>query len=107
MQTQSCRIVLENTDWNMFKDSSIQDSSMNIEEYTSTVTGFLRKCVDVVPTITIRTNPNQKPWMNRYVCTMLRARTAAFHVSRTNLDNAQHIQGKQVRHLQTISDAKR
>ena len=24
----------ENNDWNMFKDSSTQDSSINIEEYT-------------------------------------------------------------------------
>ena len=27
----------ENTDWNMFKDSSTQDSSINIEEYTLSV----------------------------------------------------------------------
>jgi DNA helicase IV len=30
----------ENNDWNMFKDSSTQDSSVNIEEYTEPVYSF-------------------------------------------------------------------
>ena len=52
----------ENTDWNMFKDTSTQDSSIDIDEYTTSVTGFIRKCVDDdVPTITIRKYPNQNP----------------------------------------------
>ena len=42
------------TDWNMF-----QDSSDGIEEYTTSVIGFINKCIDdVVPTVTIRTYPN-------------------------------------------------
>ena len=46
------------TDWNMF-----QDSSDGIEEYTTSVTGFINKCMDdIVPTVTIRTYPN-KPWI--------------------------------------------
>ena len=41
------------TDWNMFRDLSNGTS----------VTGFINKCTDdVVPTVTIRTFPNQKPW---------------------------------------------
>jgi hypothetical protein len=52
------------------------------------VTDLVRKCVDdVVPTITFRIYPNQKPWMNGDIRTMLRARTAAFNVSRTNPDD--------------------
>ncbi|KAK6307924.1 hypothetical protein J4Q44_G00211950 [Coregonus suidteri] len=36
------------TDWNMFRDSS-----NGIEEYTTSVTGFINKCIDdVVPTVT-------------------------------------------------------
>ena len=36
------------TDWNMF-----QDSSNGIEEYTTSVIGFINKCIDdVVPTVT-------------------------------------------------------
>jgi hypothetical protein len=43
------------TDWNMFRDSSD-----GIEEYTTSVTGFINKCIDdVVPTVTVRTYPNQ------------------------------------------------
>jgi hypothetical protein len=41
-----------------------QDSSDDIEEYTTSVTGFINKCIeDVVPTGTVRTYPNQKPWI--------------------------------------------
>ena len=46
---------LENTEWNMFKDSSTQDSSINIEEYTLSVIGFIRKCVDDVPILKPKT----------------------------------------------------
>ena len=39
------------TDWNMFRDSS-----NGIEEYTTSVIGFINKCIDhVVPTLTVRT----------------------------------------------------
>ena len=39
------------TDWNMFRDTS-----NSIEEYTTSVTGFINNCIDdVVPTVTIRT----------------------------------------------------
>ena len=42
------------TDWSMFRDSSD-----GIEEYTTSVTGFINKCIeDVVPTVTVRTYPN-------------------------------------------------
>ena len=42
------------TDWNMFRDSSD-----GIEEYPTSVTGFINKCIgDVVPTVTVRTYPN-------------------------------------------------
>ena len=38
------------------------DSSNGIEEYTTSVIGFTNKrSDDVVPTGTVRTNPNQKP----------------------------------------------
>ena len=58
----------DNTDWNMFRDSTSKDSSINIEEYTvhrqSQVS--LGNCVDdVVPTITTWLYHNQIPWMNR------------------------------------------
>ena len=73
----------------MFKDSSPQDSSINIEKYTLSVTCFIRTFVDnVAPTITIRIYPNQKPWMKGEIHTMLRVRTVAFLVSRMNPDDS-------------------
>ena len=41
-----------------------RDSSEGIEEYTTSVTGFINKCIDdVVLTVAVRTYPNQKPWI--------------------------------------------
>ena len=37
----------------------------NIDVYTDMVTEFIKKCIgDVVPTMTIKTYPNQKPWID-------------------------------------------
>ena len=45
------------TNWNMFRDSST-----GIEEFTTSVIGFINKYIeDVVPTMTVRTYHNQKP----------------------------------------------
>jgi hypothetical protein len=41
-----------------------RDSYDGIEEYTTSVTCFINKCIgDVIPTVTVRTYPNQKPWV--------------------------------------------
>ena len=67
---------------------------------------FIRKCVDdVVPTITIRTYPNQKPWMNEDIHIILRALTAAFNVSRMNPDDS--IARNAYKASRSIRDAKR
>ena len=58
------------TDWNMFRDSSD-----GIEEYT----GFINKCIDdIVPTVTVRTYPYQKPWITGNIHIELKARAAVF-----------------------------
>ena len=50
-----------------------------IEEYTRSVIGFINKCIDdVVPTVTVRTFPNQKPWITDNIRTELKARDAFF-----------------------------
>ena len=68
------------TDWNMFCDSSD-----GIEEYTTSVTGFINKCTnDVVPTETVRTYPNQKPWITGNIRTGFKGRTAAFKLPSDN-----------------------
>ena len=68
------------TDWNMFRDSSD-----GIEEYTTSVTGFINKCIeDVIPTVSVRTYPNQNPWIKGNICTKLKARASAFKDWDTN-----------------------
>ena len=48
------------TDWNMF-----QDSPEGIEEYTTSVNGFINKCIDeFVPTATVRTYIRQPEAMD-------------------------------------------
>ena len=62
------------TDWNMFRDSFD-----GIEKYTTSVTGFFNKCIDdVIPTVTVRTYPNQRPWITGNIRTELIGRAAAF-----------------------------
>ena len=61
-----------------------RDSSDGIEEYT-TVTCFLNKCIEyAVPTVTVRTYPNQKPWIKGNIRTELKGRAAAFKVRNSN-----------------------
>jgi hypothetical protein len=62
-----------------------RDSSNSIEEYTTSVIGFINKCIDdVVPTVTVRTYPNQKPWITGNICIKLKARVDAFKERETN-----------------------
>ena len=52
---------------------------------TTSVTGFINKCIeDVVPTVTVRTFPNQKPWITDNIRTELKGRAAAFKVWDSN-----------------------
>jgi hypothetical protein len=53
------------------------DSSNGIEEYTSVI-GFINMCIDdVVPAVTVRTFPNQMPWITGNIRIELKARAAA------------------------------
>ena len=64
-----------------------RDSSNGIEEFTTSVTGFIYECIDdVIPTVTIRTYPNQKPWITGNIPTELKGRPAAFKEQDTNPD---------------------
>ena len=66
-------------DWNMFRNSPD-----GIEEYTTSVIGFINKCIDdVVPTVD-RTYPNQKPWITGTIHTELKGRAAAFKEQDSN-----------------------
>jgi hypothetical protein len=63
------------------------DYSDGIEEYTTSVTGFINKFIDgIVPTVTVRTYPNQEPWITGNIHTELKGRAAAFKERDSNLD---------------------
>ena len=63
------------------------DSSNGIEEYTTSVIGFINKCIDDdIPPVTVHTYPNQKPWITGCYRTELKARAAAFKERDTNPD---------------------
>jgi hypothetical protein len=60
----------DHADWDMFWVAS----DNNIDVYTDTLTEFIRKCTrDVVPTVTIKTYPNQKLWIDGSIHAKLKA----------------------------------
>ena len=59
-------------DWDMFCTAS----NNNIDEYADSVSEFIRKCIeDVVSIATIKTFPNQKPWIDGSIRVKLKARS--------------------------------
>jgi alpha-acetolactate decarboxylase len=63
------------------------DSYDDIEEYTASVTGFYNKGIDdVVPTVTVRTYPNQKPWTTGNIRTELKSRADVFKERDSNME---------------------
>jgi hypothetical protein len=66
----------DHVDWNMFRSFT----ENNIDLYTDSMSAFIKKCIgDVVPTVTIKTYPNQKLWMNGGICAKLKTRSTAFN----------------------------
>ncbi|KAK1789495.1 hypothetical protein P4O66_015415 [Electrophorus voltai] len=65
----------EQTTWITFKEAATDGGTVNLEEYTASVTGYISKCIgDVTVSKTITTRPNQKPWMTAEVHMLLRNR---------------------------------
>ncbi|KAI4895505.1 hypothetical protein NFI96_002417 [Prochilodus magdalenae] len=103
------------------RSAATTDSLVDINEYATSVTGFIMKCVDnLTQTKQIRTLPNQKPWMNSDVRSLLKAHDAAFKsgnseelkVARHNLKagirTAKHKYSSQIAaHFNTNSDPRR
>ena len=85
-------------DWSVFKNSA---TSLN--EYATTVTDFISKCVeDCVPKKQICVYSNRKPWMNRDIHCLLKSRTEAFKSGDTDLYKKARYDVKRF-----INDAKR
>lgn len=69
----------ESTDWQVFREAATDAGEVDLEEYASSVTCYISKCVDdVTTTRTITIHPNQKPWLTAEVRSLLRARDSAF-----------------------------
>ena len=55
-------------------------SNNNIDEYADSVSKFISKCIgDFIPTVTIKTFPNQKPWIDGSIRAKLKAQNTAFN----------------------------
>jgi hypothetical protein len=60
----------DHVDWDMFRIAL----DNNIDVYPDSVSKFVSKFIgDVVPTATIKTFPNQKPWINGSIHAKLKA----------------------------------
>ena len=67
------------TDWSTFSARATVDSTTDIDLFTSSVVDYINSNIDDVTTHKlITTYPNQKPWMNREVRLLLKARDTAF-----------------------------
>ncbi|KAK3517233.1 hypothetical protein QTP70_001244 [Hemibagrus guttatus] len=72
----------ECTDWNMFREAATNGDSINLEEYTTSVTSYIGKCIDdVTVSKTITTRYNQKPWMTAEVHALLKLRESTFRAA--------------------------
>lgn len=69
--TSMLQDCFELTDWGVFKEGA------DLEEYTSSVLAYLHFCT-VLPTKSIKVFPNQKPWLDSTVRSLLKARDAAY-----------------------------
>ncbi|KAK1786349.1 hypothetical protein P4O66_018038, partial [Electrophorus voltai] len=69
----------EQKTWITFKEAATDGGTVNLEEYTASVTGYISKCIDdVTVSKTITTRPNLKQWMTAEVCMLLRTCDSAF-----------------------------
>ncbi len=73
--TSALQDCFQDTDWNMFKEVATYNNHTDLQEYTETVTAYIKKCIDdVTVTKTINTRANQKPWMTAEVRGLLKIR---------------------------------
>ncbi len=65
--------------WKMFKEVATYNIHTDLQEYTESLTAYIKKCIDdVTVTKTITTHANQKPWMTAEVYGLLKTRYEAF-----------------------------
>lgn len=66
--------ALDYVDWDMFRVSSL-----DVSEFTDVALSLINTLIEqVTETITIRSFPNQKPWVDKTICAAVNTRTAAY-----------------------------
>ncbi|KAI3352193.1 hypothetical protein L3Q82_005159 [Scortum barcoo] len=69
----------------IFREAAVREGEVDLEDYTSAVLGYFNKCTeDITSTRTVTEYPNQKPWLNAEVRSLLKARDAAFRSGEQN-----------------------
>ncbi len=77
--TSALQDCFQDTDWNMFKEAATYNNHTDLQEYTETVTAYIKNCIDdVTVTKTITTRPNRKPCMTAEVRGLLKTRDESF-----------------------------
>ncbi len=67
--------ALDDVDWDMFRASS-----SDVSEFTDVAVSFVNTLTEqATETITVRTFPNQKPWVDRTIRDAVNKRTAAYN----------------------------
>ncbi|KAK1795768.1 hypothetical protein P4O66_008834, partial [Electrophorus voltai] len=67
--------ALDDADWDMFRCSTD-----DVSEFMEAVVRFIGKLVDdTIPRATVKTFPNQKPWVDKTIHEALNSRTAAYN----------------------------
>ncbi len=67
--------ALDDVDWDMFRVSS-----SDVSEFTDVAVSFVNTLTEqATETITVRTFPNQKPWVDRTIRAAVNKRTAAYN----------------------------
>ena len=69
----------QHTTWSVFATQATLDSHTDIDHYASSILDYISTTINSVTTLKqITTYPNQKPWMNKEVRQLLKARNIAF-----------------------------
>ena len=77
--TPALQDCFETTQWGIFREAATHGNVTDLQEYTESVIGYINKCTDDVTVAkTIKTRANRKPWLTGEVCSLLRARDAAY-----------------------------
>ncbi len=67
--------ALDDVDWDMFRASS-----SDVSEFTDVAVSFVNMLTEqATETITVRSFPNQKLWVDRTICDAVNKRTAAYN----------------------------